>query len=139
MSIFDLGGDDLDQRDMYTMDAKEMKCVAPLHRMAEDPFDLGGEDFDQRVMQYLMKTIRKPRREDGYHQWCVEIEALCDGTVTEALTHACLEDINNDLFQNPLDPAKPQLEDPSLKNNQIDDITSVDGPARIPQGAAATQ
>merc|ERR1712106_1176761 len=64
----------------------------------------------------------------------VEIEALFDGTdISETLTRARFEEINNDLFKNTLGPVKQVLEDSGLKKNQIDEVVLVGGSTRIPK------
>merc|ERR1712028_191078 len=118
---------------------------------------LGGEDFDQRVMQHLLKVfkrkhgsdaskdkraIQKLRREverakrslSTQHQVRLDIEALFDGVdMSETLTRARFEEINNDLFKNTLGPVKQVLEDSGLKKNQVDEVVLVGGSTRIPK------
>merc|ERR1711975_169263 len=118
---------------------------------------LGGEDFDQRVMQHFTKVFNKKHSKDmskdkrslqklrrevekakralsSTHQARVEIEALFDGSdLSETLTRARFEEINNDLFKNTLGPVKQVLEDSGLKKNQIDEIVLVGGSTRIPK------
>merc|ERR1712111_278427 len=68
------------------------------------------------------------------HQARVEIEALFDGQdLSETLTRARFEEINNDLFKNTLGPVKQVLEDSGLKKNQVDEIVLVGGSTRIPK------
>merc|ERR1712224_173796 len=117
----------------------------------------GGEDFDQRVMQHFIeifnkkhnkdmgkdkRSLQKLRREvekakralSNTHQARIEIEALFDGVdFSETLTRARLEEINNDLFKNTLQPVKQVMEDSGLKKNQIDEIVLVGGSTRIPK------
>merc|ERR1712232_1483074 len=118
---------------------------------------LGGEDFDQRVMQHFIKIFNKKHSKDmtkdkramqklrrevekakralsSTHQARVEIEALFDGQdLSETLTRARFEEINNDLFKNTLGPVKQVLEDSGLKKNQIDEVVLVGGSTRIPK------
>merc|ERR1712057_127749 len=53
--------------------------------------------------------------------------------VSETLTRAWFEEINNDLFKNTLGPVKQVMEDSGLKKNQIDEIVLVGGSTRIPK------
>jgi len=118
---------------------------------------LGGEDFDQRVMQFFIKifnkktgtdmqkdsrAMQKLRREvekakralSSTHQARLEIEALFDGhDLSETLTRAKFEEINNDLFKNTLEPVKMVMQDSGLKKTQIDEVVLVGGSTRIPK------
>merc|ERR1711896_108416 len=53
--------------------------------------------------------------------------------LSETLTRARFEEINNDLFKNTLGPVKQVMEDSGLKKNQIDEIVLVGGSTRIPK------
>merc|ERR1711881_438389 len=112
---------------------------------------------DQRVMQHFMKIIQKKHNKDmakdkrsiqklrrevekakralsSTHQARVEIEALFDGhDLSEALTRARFEEINQDLFKNTLGPVKQVLEDSGLEKSQVDEIVLVGGSTRIPK------
>merc|ERR1712228_196914 len=87
---------------------------------------LGGEDFDQRVMQYFIKMMKKKNQVDiskdkralqklrkevervkralsPQQQARLEIEDLADGfDLSETLTRARFEELNNDLFKKTL-------------------------------------
>merc|ERR1712231_24028 len=68
------------------------------------------------------------------HQARIEIEALFDGKdMSETLTRARFEEINNDLFKNTLGPVKQVMEDSGLKKTQVDEIVLVGGSTRIPK------
>merc|ERR1712227_1012001 len=149
--VYDLGGGTFDVS-LLTIDNGVFEVVA-----TNGDTHLGGEDFDQRVMAHFMKifqkknskdmskdkrAIQKLRREvekakralSSTHQARVEIEALFDGQdLSETLTRARFEEINNDLFKNTLGPVKQVLEDSGLKKNQIDEIVLVGGSTRIPK------
>ena len=118
---------------------------------------LGGEDFDQRVMQYFIKLVKrkydvdvsdnarakqKLRREaerakralSSQHQVRIEIESLTDGVdLSEPLTRARFEELNEDLFKKTLTPVKKALDDAGKKKDEIDEIVLVGGSTRIPK------
>jgi heat shock protein 5 len=118
---------------------------------------LGGEDFDQRVMQYFIKKMAKTDRVDiskdnralqklrkevervkrtlsTQTQARLEIEDLVPGyNLSETLTRARFEDLNNDLFKKTLDPVKHVLERAKLNKSDIDQIVLVGGSTRIPK------
>merc|ERR1711871_345104 len=149
--VYDLGGGTFDVS-LLTIDNGVFEVVA-----TNGDTHLGGEDFDQRVMQHFIKifnkkhskdmtkdkrSLQKLRREvekakralSSTLQALVEIEALFDGLdLSETLTRARFEEINQDLFKNTLGPVKQVLEDSGLKKNQIDEIVLVGGSTRIPK------
>merc|ERR1711998_605762 len=149
--VCDLGGGTFDVS-LLTIDNGVFEVVA-----TNGDTHLGGEDFDQRVMQHFIKMFKKKSNKDiskdkramqklrrevekakralsSTHQTRVEIEALLDGLdLSETLTRARFEEINNDLFKNTLGPVKQVLEDSGLKKNQIDEIVLVGGSTRIPK------
>merc|ERR1712022_70376 len=90
---------------------------------------------DKRALQKLRREVEKAKRAlSSTHQARVEIEALLDGLdLSETLTRARFEEINNDLFKNTLGPVKQVLEDSGLKKTQIDEIVLVGGSTRIPK------
>merc|ERR1719399_1293151 len=118
---------------------------------------LGGEDFDQRIMDYFLKLIKrkyskdvskdprarqKLRREaerakralSSQHQVRVEIEGLAEGVdLSEPLTRARFEELNNDLFKKTLAPVKKAMEDASFKKKEIEELVLVGGSTRIPK------
>merc|ERR1712166_1430377 len=149
--VYDLGGGTFDVS-LLTIDNGVFEVVA-----TNGDTHLGGEGFDQRVMQHFIKifnkkhnvdmskdsrSLQKLRREvektkralSSTHQARIEIEALFDGKdMSETLTRARFEEINNDLFKNTLGPVKQVLEDSGLKKNQIDEVVLVGGSTRIPK------
>jgi len=149
--VYDLGGGTFDVS-LLTIDNGVFEVVAT----AGDTH-LGGEDFDQRVMQHFIKVFEKKNSKDmtkdkralqklrrevekakralsSTHQTRIEIEALFDGTdLSETLTRAKFEELNNDLFKDTLKPVKQVLEDGGMKKNQIDEVVLVGGSTRIPK------
>merc|ERR1711896_86973 len=149
--VYDLGGGTFDVS-LLTIDDGVFEVVAT----AGDTH-LGGEDFDQRVMQHFIKVFEKKHKKDmakdkravqklrrevektkralsSTHQARVEVEGLFDGVdLSETLTRARFEEINNDLFKNTIGPVKQVLEDSGLKKTQIDEIVLVGGSTRIPK------
>merc|ERR1712176_889179 len=149
--VYDLGGGTFDVS-LLTIDNGVFEVVA-----TNGDTHLGGEDFDQRVMQHFIKIFQKKHSKDmtkdkralqklqrevekakralsSTHQARVEVEGLFDGVdLSETLTRARFEEINNDLFKNTLGPVKQVMEDSGLKKNQIDEIVLVGGSTRIPK------
>merc|ERR1712072_1620854 len=57
-----------------------------------------------------------------------------DGTdLSETLTRARFEELNNDLFKNTLNPVKQVMEDGGMKKSEVDEIVLVGGSTRIPK------
>merc|ERR1719263_995047 len=149
--VFDLGGGTFDVS-ILTIDNGVFEVVS-----TNGDTHLGGEDFDQRVMQYFIKLIKKKHKKDvskdskalqklrreaerakralsSQHQVRVEIESLIDGIdLSEPLTRARFEELNNDLFLKTMGPVKKAMEDAGLKKSQIDEIVLVGGSTRIPK------
>merc|ERR1711939_737175 len=149
--VYDLGGGTFDVS-LLTIDNGVFEVVAT----AGDTH-LGGEDFDQRVMQHFIKVFEKKHKKDmskdkralqklrrevekakralsSTHQTRVEIEALHDGIdLSETLTRAKFEELNNDLFKNTLNPVKQVMEDGGMKKSEVDEIVLVGGSTRIPK------
>merc|ERR1712139_192534 len=118
--VFDLGGGTFDVS-ILTIDQGVFEVIS-----TNGDTHLGGEDFDQRVMEYFIKLIKKKYSKDissdkkalqklrreaerakrtlsNQHQVRVEVEALFDGTdLSEPLTRARFEELNNDLFRKTL-------------------------------------
>ncbi|KAF2405338.1 78 kDa glucose-regulated protein precursor [Trichodelitschia bisporula] len=118
---------------------------------------LGGEDFDNRVISYLVKKFNKEHSTDisknqkamsklkreaekakrtlsSQMSTRIEIESLHDGIdMSETLTRAKFEELNNDLFKKTLKPVEQVLKDAKLKKSDIDDIVLVGGSTRIPK------
>jgi len=149
--VFDLGGGTFDVS-VLTIDNGVFEVVS-----TNGDTHLGGEDFDQRIMDYFVKLIKrkydkdvsndakamqKLRREaerakrslSNQHQVRVEIESLYDGIdLSEPLTRARFEELNNDLFRKTMGPVKKAMEDAAFKKDEIDEIVLVGGSTRIPK------
>merc|ERR1719379_1157054 len=149
--VFDLGGGTFDVS-VLTIDNGVFEVVS-----TNGDTHLGGEDFDQRIMDYFMKLIKrkyskdvskdpparqKLRREaerakralSSQHRVRVEIEGLAEGVdLSEPLTRARFEELNNDLFKKTLSPVKKAMEDASFKKSDIQELVLVGGSTRIPK------
>ncbi|KAI8475240.1 MAG: luminal binding protein [Monoraphidium minutum] len=149
--VFDLGGGTFDVS-ILTIDNGVFEVIS-----THGDTHLGGEDFDQRVMEYFIKLIKKKydkditgdaralqklRREaerakralSSQHQVRVEIESLADGVdLSEPLTRARFEELNNDLFRKTLGPVRKAMEDAGFKKSEIDEVVLVGGSTRIPK------
>ena len=149
--VFDLGGGTFDVS-VLTIDQGVFEVIS-----TNGDTHLGGEDFDQRVMEYFIKLIKKKYSKDissdkkalqklrreaerakrtlsNQHQVRVEVEALFDGTdLSEPLTRARFEELNNDLFRKTLGPVKKAMEDAGFKKSEINEIVLVGGSTRIPK------
>jgi len=149
--VFDLGGGTFDVT-LLTIDNGVFEVLA-----TNGDTHLGGEDFDQRVMQYFIKMIKKKSDVDitsdkralqklrkevervkralsSQQQARLEIEDLSEGfDLSETLTRARFEELNNDLFKKTLGPVGRVLEDADMAKNEIDEIVLVGGSTRIPK------
>ncbi|WIA23789.1 hypothetical protein OEZ85_013470 [Tetradesmus obliquus] len=149
--VFDLGGGTFDVS-ILTIDNGVFEVIS-----TNGDTHLGGEDFDQRVMEYFMKLIKKKYKVDiskdsrakqklrreaerakralsSQHQVRVEIESLAEGVdLSEPLTRARFEELNNDLFKKTLGPVRKAMEDANMKKSEIDEIVLVGGSTRIPK------
>eukprot|EP01025_Chloroclados_australasicus_P005511 TRINITY_DN1168_c0_g1_i1.p1 TRINITY_DN1168_c0_g1~~TRINITY_DN1168_c0_g1_i1.p1 ORF type:complete len:659 (+),score=128.91 TRINITY_DN1168_c0_g1_i1:384-2360(+) len=149
--VFDLGGGTFDVS-ILSIDSGVFEVIS-----TNGDTHLGGEDFDQRVMEYFIKLIKrkydkdiskdkralqKLRREcerakralSNQHQVRVEIESLYEGVdLSEPLTRARFEELNNDLFRKTLGPVKQALKDAKMDKTDIDEIVLVGGSTRIPK------
>uniref|UniRef100_A0A7R9Z725 Heat shock protein 70 n=1 Tax=Pseudictyota dubia TaxID=2749911 RepID=A0A7R9Z725_9STRA len=118
---------------------------------------LGGEDFDQRVMEYFSKMVQKKTGTDistddratqklrkevervkralsSQKQARLEIGDLVKGfDLSETLTRARFEELNNDLFKSTLEPVKKVLKDAGVDKVDVDEIVLVGGSTRIPK------
>merc|ERR1711964_62148 len=90
---------------------------------------------DKRAIQKLRRDVEKTKRAlSSTHQARIEIEALFDGhDLSETLTRARFEEINNDLFKQTLGPVKQVMEDSGLEKKQVDEVVLVGGSTRIPK------
>mmetsp|Transcript_4297 Transcript_4297/g.6364 ORF Transcript_4297/g.6364 Transcript_4297/m.6364 type:complete len:668 (+) Transcript_4297:181-2184(+) len=149
--VFDLGGGTFDVT-LLTIDSGVFEVLA-----TNGDTHLGGEDFDQRVMQYFIKMMKKKHNVDisenkkalqklrkevervkralsSQQQARLEIEDLADGfDLSETLTRARFEELNNDLFKKTLGPVGRVLEDADISKSEVDEIVLVGGSTRIPK------
>uniref|UniRef100_A0A0D9ZY87 Uncharacterized protein n=1 Tax=Oryza glumipatula TaxID=40148 RepID=A0A0D9ZY87_9ORYZ len=149
--VFDLGGGTFDVS-VLAIDGGVYEVLA-----TNGDTHLGGEDFDQRVMEHFVELVRrkhgrdiagdaralgKLRREcerakralSSQHQVRVEVESLFDGVdLSEPLSRARFEELNNDLFRKTMAPVRKAMADARLSNAEIDEIVLVGGSTRIPK------
>merc|ERR1712127_296441 len=149
--VFDLGGGTFDVT-LLTIDNGVFEVLA-----TNGDTHLGGEDFDQRVMQYFIKMMKKKSNTDisgdkkalqklrkevervkralsTQQQARLEIEDLAEGfDLSETLTRARFEELNNDLFKKTLGPVGKVMEDADLSKSEVDEIVLVGGSTRIPK------
>lgn len=149
--VFDLGGGTFDVT-LLTIDKGVFEVLA-----TNGDTHLGGEDFDQRLMEYfvnlwkrkhgddmskdkralgkLRREVEKAKRElSSKTQVRVEIEALFGGKdLSETLTRARFEQLNEDLFKKTLKPVAKVLKDSGLGKDEIHEIVLVGGSTRIPK------
>uniref|UniRef100_A0A0E0DQM9 Uncharacterized protein n=1 Tax=Oryza meridionalis TaxID=40149 RepID=A0A0E0DQM9_9ORYZ len=149
--VFDLGGGTFDVS-VLAIDGGVYEVLA-----TNGDTHLGGEDFDQRVMEHFVELVRrkhgrdiagdaralgKLRREcerakralSSQHQVRVEVESLFDGVdLSEPLSRARFEELNNDLFRKTMAPVRKAMADARLSKADIDEIVLVGGSTRIPK------
>lgn len=149
--VFDLGGGTFDVT-LLTIENGVFEVLA-----TNGDTHLGGEDFDQRLVEYfinlwkrkynsdlskdkrslgkLRREVEKAKRElSSKTQVRVEIEALFQGTdLSETLSRARFEQLNDDLFKKTLKPVAKVLKDSGLAKDQVDEIVLVGGSTRIPK------
>ncbi|KAM0922004.1 hypothetical protein ACQ4PT_006474 [Festuca glaucescens] len=118
---------------------------------------LGGQDFDQRVTDHFVEVIKQKHGRDitgngralqRLRRECerakralgdqpearVEVEALLDGVdLSEPLTRAQLEELNEDLFMKAMAQVEKAVSDAELDKREIDEIILVGGSTRIPK------
>merc|ERR1712176_1337076 len=149
--VFDLGGGTFDVT-LLTIDNGVFEVLA-----TSGDTHLGGEDFDQRVMRYFIKMMKKKSNIDitgdkralqklrkevervkralsSLPQARLEIEDLAEGfDLSESLTRARFEELNNDLFKKTLGPVSKVLEDANVSKSKVNEIVLVGGSTRIPK------
>jgi len=149
--VFDLGGGTFDVT-LLTIEGGVFEVLA-----TNGDTHLGGEDFDQRVMQFFIKMMKKKSNVDisgdkralqklrkevervkralsSQQQARLEIEDLADGfDLSETLTRARFEELNNDLFKKTLGPVSRVMEDADVSKSEVDEIVLVGGSTRIPK------
>merc|ERR1712194_431352 len=94
--------------------------------------DISG---DKRALQKLRKEVERVKRAlSSQQQARLEIEDLSDGyDLSETLTRARFEELNNDLFKKTMGPVGRVMEDADMKKTEIDEIVLVGGSTRIPK------
>lgn len=94
--------------------------------------DISG---DKRALQKLRKEVERVKRAlSSQQQARLEIEDLAEGfDLSETLTRARFEELNNDLFKKTMGPVARVLEDSDLSKSEIDEIVLVGGSTRIPK------
>jgi endoplasmic reticulum chaperone BiP len=152
--VFDLGGGTFDVT-LLTIDNGVFEVLA-----TNGDTHLGGEDFDQRLIEYFInlwkrkngkeagdlaadkRALGKLRREcekakrelSTKSQVRVEIEALLNGKdLSETLTRARFEQLNEDLFKKTLKPVQKVLKDSGLSKAEVHEVVLVGGSTRIPK------
>jgi len=149
--VYDLGGGTFDVS-LLTLDEGVFEVLA-----THGDTHLGGQDFDQRIINYIMKTFKKKHKIDitnnlralaklrreaekakralsSQHQVRIDIENFAENIdLTETLTRARFEELNNDLFRKTLKPVKTVLKDSGLQKSEIDEVVLVGGSTRIPK------
>merc|ERR1719157_208465 len=149
--VFDLGGGTFDVT-LLTIDNGVFEVLA-----TNGDTHLGGEDFDQRVMQFFIKMMKKKSNVDitgdkralqklrkevervkralsSQQQARLEIEDLAEGfDLSETLTRARFEELNNDLFKKTLGPVGKVMDDADVAKSEVDEIVLVGGSTRIPK------
>merc|ERR1740139_1093290 len=149
--VFDLGGGTFDVT-LLTIDQGVFEVLA-----TNGDTHLGGEDFDQRVMQFFIKMMKKKSNVDisgdkralqklrkevervkralsSQQQARLEIEDLAEGfDLSETLTRARFEELNNDLFKKTLGPVGKVMDDADVSKSEVDEIVLVGGSTRIPK------
>mmetsp|Transcript_26716 Transcript_26716/g.85782 ORF Transcript_26716/g.85782 Transcript_26716/m.85782 type:complete len:397 (-) Transcript_26716:81-1271(-) len=90
---------------------------------------------DKRALQKLRREAERAKRSlSTQHQVRVEIESLYEGIdLSEPLTRARFEELNNDLFRKTMGPVKKAMEDAGFKKTEIDEVVLVGGSTRIPK------
>jgi len=149
--VFDLGGGTFDVT-LLTIEGGVFEVLS-----TNGDTHLGGEDFDQRVMQFFIKMMKKKSNVDitgdkralqklrkevervkralsSQQQARLEIEDLAEGfDLSETLTRARFEELNNDLFKKTLGPVGKVMDDADVSKSEVDEIVLVGGSTRIPK------
>jgi len=149
--VFDLGGGTFDVT-LLTIEGGVFEVLA-----TNGDTHLGGEDFDQRVMKFFINSMKKKSNVDitgdkralqklrkevervkralsSQQQARLEIEDLAEGyDLSETLTRARFEELNNDLFKRTLGPVGRVMDDADVSKSEVDEIVLVGGSTRIPK------
>merc|ERR1712024_285300 len=81
------------------------------------------------------KEVERVKRAlSSQQQASLEIEDLAEGfDLSETLTRARFEELNNDLFKKTLGPVGKVLSDADVEKSEVDEIVLVGGSTRIPK------
>jgi len=90
---------------------------------------------DKRALQKLRKEVERVKRAlSSQQQARLEIEDLAEGfDLSETLTRARFEELNNDLFKKTLGPVGKVMDDADVSKSEVDEIVLVGGSTRIPK------
>jgi L1 cell adhesion molecule like protein len=149
--IFDLGGGTFDVS-LLTIDDGIFEVKA-----TSGNTHLGGEDFDSRLVQFFIAEFKRKHKKDvssnaralrrlrtacekakrtlsSCAQASIEIDALFGGQdFATNITRARFEELNQDLFQQCMDPVESVLRDAKISKSQVDQVVLVGGSSRIPK------
>jgi L1 cell adhesion molecule like protein len=149
--IFDLGGGTFDVS-LLTIDDGIFEVKA-----TSGNTHLGGEDFDSRLVQFFIAEFKRKHKKDvssnaralrrlrtacekakrtlsSCAQASIEIDALFEGQdFATNITRARFEELNQDLFQQCMDPVESVLRDAKISKSQVDQVVLVGGSSRIPK------
>jgi len=152
--VFDLGGGTFDVS-LLTIDRGVFEVIA-----TSGDTHLGGEDFDLRFVEDIAKNFLKKNKDikknfetdlrafqrlklaceqakrtlSYQEETVIELDSLLEGVdMSEKVTRAQFERLNNDLFKKTLIPVDRVLKDSGLSKNDIDEVVLVGGSTRIPK------
>ncbi|KAL0482346.1 endoplasmic reticulum chaperone BiP [Acrasis kona] len=152
--VFDLGGGTFDVS-LLTIDRGVFEVIA-----TSGDTHLGGEDFDLRFVEDVAKNFLKKNKDikknfetdlrafqrlklaceqakrtlSYQEETVIELDSLLEGVdMSEKVTRAQFERLNNDLFKKTLIPVDRVLKDSGLSKNDIDEVVLVGGSTRIPK------
>ena len=151
MLIFDLGGGTFDVS-LLTIDDGIFEVKA-----TSGNTHLGGEDFDSRLVQHFTQEFKRKHKKDissnpralrrlrtacekakrtlsSSAQASIEIDSLFEGQdFATTITRARFEELNQDLFQQCMEPVESVLRDAHVEKGKVDQIVLVGGSSRIPK------
>jgi len=149
--IFDLGGGTFDVS-LLTIDDGIFEVKA-----TSGNTHLGGEDFDSRLVHHFAQEFKRKYKKDissnpralrrlrtacekakrtlsSSAQASIEIDSLFEGQdFATTITRARFEELNQDLFQQCMEPVESVLRDAHVDKGKVDQIVLVGGSSRIPK------
>jgi L1 cell adhesion molecule like protein len=149
--IFDLGGGTFDVS-LLTIDDGIFEVKA-----TSGNTHLGGEDFDSRLVHHFAQEFKRKHKKDissnpralrrlrtacekakrtlsSSAQAAIEIDSLFEGQdFATTITRARFEELNQDLFQQCMEPVESVLRDAHVDKGKVDQIVLVGGSSRIPK------